>query len=186
MNLPSIAILDLIGLVYDGTTLSKRGLGGSESAVILMSKELAKLGFPVTVFNACAEEDCSPGIYAGVNYRPFHTITDSDKFDILISSRTIVPFVPEFMYQAYQTATRYPPQLFQNLRKNAKYKVLWMHDTFCNGDINVEDLVVGGYIDKIFTLSDFHSSYVTTCDHGKRRNFEVMKDKINISTKLIC
>ena len=41
----SVAIVDTIGLVYDGTTLQKRGLGGSESAVILMSRELAKLGF---------------------------------------------------------------------------------------------------------------------------------------------
>jgi len=178
MSLPSIAILDLIGLVYDGSTLSKKGLGGSESAVILISKELAKLGFPVTVFNACGEEDCSPGIYAGVNYRPVSSITASDQFDILISSRTVVPFIPEQYYQAYQTATRYPPQIFQNLRNKAKYKVLWMHDTFCNGDINVEDLAINNYIDKIFTLSDFHTSYVSTCDHGKRRNFEVLKDKI--------
>ncbi|NDB80998.1 glycosyltransferase family 1 protein, partial [archaeon] len=39
-----IAIFDQLGLCYDGTTLEKRGLGGSESAVILMSRELAKLG----------------------------------------------------------------------------------------------------------------------------------------------
>ena len=31
-----IAIIDLLGLTYDGNTLSKRGLGGSESAVILI------------------------------------------------------------------------------------------------------------------------------------------------------
>ena len=62
MKYPSIAILDLIGLVYDGDTLSKRGLGGSESAVILISKELAKLGFPITVFNACQDDDSRPGI----------------------------------------------------------------------------------------------------------------------------
>ena len=34
-----IAICDKIGLCYDGDTLKKSGLGGSESAVILMSKE---------------------------------------------------------------------------------------------------------------------------------------------------
>ena len=36
-----LAIIDTLGLCYDGTTLEKRGLGGSESAVILISKELA-------------------------------------------------------------------------------------------------------------------------------------------------
>jgi len=178
MNYPSIAILDLIGLVYDGDTLSKRGLGGSESAVILISKELAKLGFPVTVFNACEDEDSRPGIYDGVTYRPVHSITNNDVFDIVISSRTVVPFVPNNYYEAYNRATAYPCFMFQNIRNKAKHKVLWMHDTFCNGDINLEDLAVNGHIDKIFTLSDFHTSYVSNCDHGKRRNFEVLKNKI--------
>ena len=178
MKYPSIAILDLIGLVYDGDTLSNRGLGGSESAVILMSKELANLGFPVTVFNACQDDDSRPGIYSGVTYRPVSSLTNNEHFDIVISSRTVVPFVPEHYYSAYNDATAYQCSLFESIRKNAKYKVLWMHDTFCKGDINVEDLAVQGYIDKIFTLSDFHTTYVTTCDHGKRRNFEVLKDKI--------
>ena len=181
MKLPSIAILDLIGLVYDGSTLSKKGLGGSESAVILMAKELAKLGFPVTVFNACAEDDARPGIYDGVNYRPINSIVPADRYDVMIASRTVVPFVPEHYYEAYKTATRHHPKIFEEMRKAAKLKVLWMHDTFCNGDNNVEDLAVNGYIDKIFTLSDFHLSYVTTCHHGKRRNFEVLKNKMFIT-----
>lgn len=181
MKLPSIAILDLIGLVYDGSTLSKKGLGGSESAVILIAKELQKIGFPVTVFNACAEDDAHPGIYDGVVYRPMNDIKSHDQFDILISSRTVVPFVPEHYYEAYKTATRHHPKIFENLRKSAKFKVLWMHDTFCNGDLNLEDLAVQGCIDKIFTLSDFHLSYVATCHHGKRRNFEVLKKKLFIT-----
>lgn len=178
MSLPTIAILDLIGLVYDGSTLSKRGLGGSESAVILISRELAKLGFPVTVFNACQEDDASPGIYAGVAYRPINSIKPTDTFDIVISSRTVVPFVPDHYYEAYKTATRHPPEIFKPIRDNAKLKIMWMHDTFANGDLNLEDMLVNGNIDKIFTLSDFHTSYVTSCHHGKRRNFEVLKDKV--------
>jgi glycosyltransferase involved in cell wall biosynthesis len=178
MNYPSIAILDLIGLVYDGSTLSKKGLGGSESAVILISKELAKLGFPVTVFNACNYDDARPGVYDGVTYRPVFDIRETDRFDIVIASRTVKPFVPEHFYPHYDNDTEHPCKIFENLRKNAKLKILWMHDTFCRGDANVEELCVNGYIDKVFTLSDFHTSYITTCDHGRRRNFEVMKDKI--------
>jgi glycosyltransferase involved in cell wall biosynthesis len=183
MKLPSIAILDLIGLVYDGSTLSKKGLGGSESAVILMAKELANLGFPVTVFNACREDDARPGIYDGVEYRPIDSIGNIPNlsYDIMIASRTVVPFVPEHYYEAYKTATRHHPRMFEFMRKSAKLKVLWMHDTFCNGDNNVEDLVVNGYIDKIFTLSDFHTAYVTNCHHGRRRNFEVLKNKMFIT-----
>jgi hypothetical protein len=50
-----IAIIDIIGIPYDGTTVFKQGLGGSESAVTLMGKELANLGFEVTVFNNCID-----------------------------------------------------------------------------------------------------------------------------------
>ena len=53
----SIAIIDIIGLTYDGDTLNKRGLGGSESAVILLAKELAKKNFKVTVFNNCIDRE---------------------------------------------------------------------------------------------------------------------------------
>lgn len=179
MKYPSIAILDLIGLVYDGSTLSKKGLGGSESAVILMSRELANVGFDVTVFNACNVDDAKPGVYDGVTYRPIESLTSNENYDIMIVSRTVVPFVPEHEYEAFNTATRHPCKLFEGIRKNAKYKILWMHDTFCNGDHAVEGLVVGGYIDKIFTLSDFHTTYIAGCDHGgNRRNYEVLKNKI--------
>jgi hypothetical protein len=64
-----IAIIDKIGLCYDGDTLSKQGLGGSESAVILLSKELAKIGFDVTVYNNCKDgSNSKPGIYDKVRY----------------------------------------------------------------------------------------------------------------------
>jgi FkbM family methyltransferase len=53
-----------------------------------------------------------------------------------------------------------------------------MHDTFCDGDNHIEDLIVDGKIQEIFTLSDWHTSYITTCDHGARRNFEVLKPHV--------
>lgn len=93
----SIAIIDTIGLTYDGSTLAKRGLGGSESAVILMSRELAALGFDVTVINNCIDREVSPGVYDGVRYidhSAVPTITNP-KFDVVISSRAVGPFVPE-------------------------------------------------------------------------------------------
>ena len=44
-----IAIVDVIGLPYDGTTLAKKGIGGSESSIISIARELVKIGFDVTV-----------------------------------------------------------------------------------------------------------------------------------------
>ena len=52
-SMKSIAFVDVFGLPYDGDTLNRRGLGGSESALIQISRELAKLGFDVKVFNDC-------------------------------------------------------------------------------------------------------------------------------------
>jgi len=174
----SIAFLDIIGLPYDGDTLKKRGLGGSESATLLMAKELTKLGFNVTIFNNCNRDPslATEGTYDGVRYID-NTILDYKhdfKFDIVISLRTIIPFLPPNLYKQFQ---EYKPQRYSAIKANAKHKAVWMHDTFANGDLILEDLLVQGHIDEVFTLSDFHSTYVMNCDHGKRRNMEVLKHK---------
>ena len=173
----SIAIIDIIGLTYDGNTLSDRGLGGSESAVILMSKELAKLGFDVTVFNNCIDSKSKEGVFDGVKYLDHVRLDENNdyNFDVVISSRTVIPFVPDNFYQAFG---EFKPQRYAKIKQNAKLKAVWMHDTFCRGDELLEDLLVYGHIDEIFTLSDFHTTYVTNCNHGRRRNFEVLKNKV--------
>lgn len=160
-----IAICDKIGLCYDGNTLTKQGLGGSESAVILVSKQLQNIGFEVTVFNNCEDGDNSkPGIYDGVRYIDnSQASAHNELYDVVIVSRTAEPFV---------NLTRYP------FIKNAKIKCLWLHDTFCEGDHLVEDLVLSKKIDWIFTLSDFHTDYILNCDHGKKRNYEVLKKHV--------
>jgi FkbM family methyltransferase len=159
-----IAIIDKLGLCYDGDTLSKQGLGGSESAVILISKELAKLGFDVTVYNNCKDgSNSKPGIYNGVKYIDNSDAkTDTSEYDIAIVSRTVTPFI-----------SREWPFIH-----TAKKRILWLHDTFIEGDQIMEDLVVSGKIDHIFTLSDWHTSYILTCAHGKKRNYEVLKKAI--------
>jgi len=169
-----IAFIDTFGLCYDGTTLTKRGLGGSESAVILCSRELAKLGFDVTVFNDCTHDDTSPGTYDNVRYRPLQEIeSTTDSYDVLIGSRSVAAFAPAWMKERFKTFSYMPD--FSNIQQRSNHKVLWMHDTFCDGDDLIEDFLLNGYINEIFTLSDWHSVYVSTCDHGKRRMFEVMK-----------
>lgn len=176
MNQIKIAIIDVIGLTYDGSTLEKRGLGGSESAVIRMAQELHNCGFGVTVFNNCIDREASPGIYGGVEYIDLSQIEDKEEyfFDVVIGSRTVAPFLPPEMWNRWS----YRVDIHERIRRHAKLKALWLHDTFCAGDEFLEDLVVQGHIDEIFTLSDFHTSYVTTCAHGRKRNFEVLKDKI--------
>ena len=179
----NLAIIDIPGMSYDGETLSKRGLGGSESAVILVSKELSKIGFKVTVFNGCNEDDSSPGIYDGVIYKPI-TDLEHDKtiYDVVISSRTIMPFITDKFYNLkLNTARQYDYNLFRHIRENAKLKVFWMHDTFSWGDDAIQDLVLAGSVDEIWCLSDFHYHYVMNCNHGSPRNYEVLRNHMWIT-----
>lgn len=160
-----IAIIDKLGLCYDGETLSKQGLGGSESAVILIAKELVNIGFDVTVFNNCRDgSNSNPGIYDNVRYIENAEVSSysSETFDIVIVSRTAIPFMTNDWPFVH----------------TAKKRILWLHDTFIEGDQFVEDLVISGKIDHIFTLSDWHTSYILTCEHGKKRNYEVLKKSI--------
>jgi FkbM family methyltransferase len=175
----TIGIIDVIGLTYDGDTLSKRGLGGSESAVILMSKELAKLGFDVTVLNNANDKESTEGVFDGVKFVDLKRLHEPNdyKFDIVISSRTIIPFLQE----KYHGLVNYPPSVFMQIKKHAKHKIVWLHDTFCTGDWLLEEHAMNGDFDELFTLSDFHTSYITNCDHGARRNFEVLKNKVFIT-----
>lgn len=154
-----IAIIDTLGLEYNGSTLEHKGLGGSESAVILISKELQRLGHCVTVFNNCD----NPGFYAGVEYIDHKQEIPNERYDIVISSRSVFPYFAGNKYSW--------------ICSNARKKILWMHDTFCEGDQHIEHMLTTGAIDEVFTLSDFHLNYVTNANHGNKRMFEVLKHK---------
>jgi FkbM family methyltransferase len=159
-----IAIIDKLGLCYDGDTLQKQGLGGSESAVIYISKELSKIGFDVTVYNNCKDGSHSKeGVFDSVKYIDNSNAKKDDTvYDIVIVSRTVKPFVSQdwpFIHKA-------------------KKRILWLHDTFIDGDQIMEQLVVSGKIDHIFTLSDWHTTYILNSTHGPKRNFEVLKKKV--------
>ena len=180
MDKPSIVIVDPIGLVYDGNTIKTRALGGSESATCLMARELVKIGFKVTIYNNCIDKESLPGTYDGVVYKHLSNINSCENsYDVMISLRCITPFVPPELRKDIENSTKYSYESFDKVRSASKHKILWMHDTFIWGDPIVEKLLVNNHIDEIFTLSDFHTSYITNCWHGgDRRNFEVLKNKI--------
>ena len=179
-----LAIIDIIGIPYDGTTVDKQGLGGSESAVTLMSRELAEIGFTVTVFNNCGIDHARPGVYDDVTYRPLTDLALDHEFDVVVSSRTVIPFTDAKDYPKLNDIRSTPFQnmdLYNRVLAKAKVRALWMHDTFCLGDNLIEELATSNRITDIFTLSDFHLTYVANCNHGRRRNFEVLKNKFFIT-----
>ena len=168
-----LAIIDIPGMAYDGDTLNHRGLGGSESAVILISRELSKLGIAVTVFNGCDEDGHRPGIYDGVTYRPLDSIPQYiNDFEVIISSRTAQPFADQTLqHHDFRLARQFPLTHFSRQRPDAK-KIVWMHDTFSWGD------EVNGGINEVWCLSDFHAEYFMNCNHGVRRNYEVLRNHV--------
>ena len=179
-----LAIIDIIGIPYDGNTVDNQGLGGSESAVTLMARELNNIGFSVTIFNNCGIDHAQAGNYNGVEYRPLNDLVLDHEFDIVISSRTIIPFTRPEDYHKLGDGRAMPFQsmnLYDRIVGRAKMRILWMHDTFCLGDNLIEELAVENRITDIFTLSDFHLTYVANCHHGRRRNFEVLKRKLFIT-----
>jgi hypothetical protein len=71
--------------VEDWSSLSvNKGIGGSEEAVIYLSREFVKLGYQVTIFNRCSDME---GEYNGVVYQSVDKFNPQDIFNILIFHR---------------------------------------------------------------------------------------------------
>ncbi len=106
------------------------GIGGSEEAVIYLSRELTKLGKKVTVYNGCGLME---GDYNGVNYINYQKFNPKDIFNTLISWRTSIFGFPI----------------------EAKRKLVWFHDVFPTKGLP-ENHVKN--IDKAIVLSEFHKT----------------------------
>jgi len=158
-----IAILDIIGTKYDGFTLKHKGLGGSESAVIYMGYELTKIGLKVDIY--CNTDN--PGVYDGVTYKDVTKINNNIEYeyDVLITSRTLSPYATENLTNFFIDTFDQDPNKYKSLVSGSKHKVLWLHDTFCAGDQFMQDLLADNMYDEIFTLSDWHSTYISTANH---------------------
>lgn len=123
-------------------TLDK-GMGGSEEAVVYLSRELAKLGWQVTVYNEREEEyydhapqgstEAEKGIKA-VGYLPWTLFNPNDEFDVFV-------------------AWRIPSQV---LDIKARVKVADMHDV-PQGYATITDKVLE-VLDKVMFKSKYHAS----------------------------
>jgi len=104
-------------------------IGGSEEAVIYLSRELARLGWKVTVY---AEPGIDEGEHDGVKYIPAFRLNPKDTFNIVIGWRQ--------------------PQLV-DANYNAKKIYVWLHDVANQLDYTKERL---DKITKIMVLSQWH------------------------------
>ena len=104
------------------------GIGGSEEAVINISKSFTKLGKEVTVFCNCVGLE---GNYEGVEYKHYTDFNPRDNHNILIGWRN---------------------NIFQ-FNMNAKKKIVWLHDLPINIDLSPDGVKS---FDKIVVLSEYH------------------------------
>lgn len=104
-------------------------VGGSEEAVIYLSRELVKQGWEVTVYADPADDE---GTHDGVTYLPYYKFNTKDKFNILVSWRR-------------------PDLVDQDL--NTKKTYIWCHDIQSQLDYPPERL---SKITKIIVLSNWH------------------------------
>lgn len=113
---------------WDDTSLEK-GIGGSETAVIRLSQEWAKLGYKVTVFG----DPKQIGERDGVTYLPWYMFNKKDKFNIFIQWRS--------GHLAGKIST--------------KKFYIDLHDVWYEYDY----LDRIDHIDKIFVKSEYHKSF---------------------------
>lgn len=121
-----------LGLKFNGNSLVEKSLGGSESAMIYMARELAKLGNEITVYCDCD----NPGVYDNVDYRNYQLFNNDEKFqtDVCIVSR-----FTEFLSKPL----------------DSKLNILWVHDIFIdNPELSIS------VADKIFCLSEYHKKFL--------------------------
>lgn len=176
-----ILFIDTIGLRYNATTVYKRGLGGSESAIIYLTNELNNLGFEVTVLNKL--EGMSHTKFNNVRYVDLEDAKSIqyEKFDIIIGSRNATIFAPLEWKDDYINEFGLDIEPYNKIIKSASYRVLWLHDTFCMGDEDMQVLLADGFIDKVFTLTDWHSNYISNGIHLDKDNLRhpgFMKNKM--------
>ncbi|HYR42281.1 MAG TPA: glycosyltransferase family 4 protein [Terriglobia bacterium] len=86
------------GIAFDGTTPLHQPLGGSESSVVYMARNLARCGHDVTVYcntpsPGASHRPLPEGEAEYVHYHQFFTDYTSARWDVLISFRSFDPFL---------------------------------------------------------------------------------------------
>jgi len=114
-------------------------MGGSEEAVVYVTRELAKLGWDVTVYGDPAETE----VDEGATYEPYYKFNPDDTFNIVISWRQ--------------------PHL-ADLNLNCKGLYIWNHDVINQMDYTKERL---DNITKLLVLSPAHRKNIPNIPDDK-------------------
>lgn len=130
-----------------------RGVGGAEASLILLARELAKLGHAVEIYNN-TDTSCTQN---GVEY---HNISEFRPYvycDVFVLFRSFHPV----------------------LRKvSAVHKVFWSCDQWTDS-YGVWDKLVFPFVDKVVAISDYHNKFLTEHHHLSDGFVETLELGIN-------
>jgi glycosyltransferase involved in cell wall biosynthesis/SAM-dependent methyltransferase len=138
------------GMPFNGSTIPDgKSLGGSESAAYFMAKELYNKGHNVTVFTSHKKG----GMFDGVRYEYHGDMTEQTPLGVNFQTYMTTP-VDVLVIQ------RHPAAFLKSPEFNSKLNIWWLHDLALHRNAN---MVMGStaYVDKIFTVSDFHREQVS-------------------------
>ncbi|KAG6972079.1 hypothetical protein JG687_00001665 [Phytophthora cactorum] len=139
-----------------GPTSLNSGLGGSEEAVVFLSRELQKLGYWVEIYGDPSPQDISTLDQAdedNVRWYPHYTYDINDKgVDIFVAWRYHISMA---------------------MGRAARKKFLWMHDLPQEDARRSPELLNNA--DGIFCLSEFHAAVFP----------EILQSKITVSTNAV-
>lgn len=107
------------------------GIGGSEEAIIRLSKRLKEQGYSVTIY---ATPGAQAGEYDGIQWRNYWELDTRDSYDVFVAWRS--------------------PWFF-DAKIKARKKYLWLHDVMEQGEFTPERLAE---LDKVIVLSEYHRS----------------------------
>lgn len=107
----------------------KTGVGGSEEAVIQLSKQLTDMGWKVTVYGIPGDK---AGEHDGVEWKHYWEFSSRDEFDVLVGWRNPAMFDKKF---------------------NARKSYLWLHDVVEKEELTPERIA---NVTKIIFVSQYH------------------------------
>lgn len=130
--------------IWGPLSLDNGGIGGSEEAVVRLSRELVKLGWNVDVF---ATPPARTSYDSGVHWHQYWEFNPKDTFDVLIGWRN--------------------PGFF-DIKFKARKKYLWLHDV-----IEKEELTKARIknVIKIIYVSKYHSNRPESSDVPSNKRF---------------
>jgi len=161
-------VINCLGMPFDGDTINKQSLGGSETAAYYMAKCLAEMGHNVTMFTRCEQQKT----FDNVKYVPageqseqhplgnqFHFYAENTPHDVLIMQRA--------------------PQAFSH-NYASKINLWWLHDLAMYRNKEAANAHLWN-VNGVLVVSEYHKEQVSEV-YGISKNYiHVIKNGVDLS-----